>query len=346
MFRGLYMAASAMVTEVKRVDVLANNIANADTNGYKGDRVVTGPFREVLISRINDDTPHSIYARTGGLTAETEGDRIRVETRGRFLVIETPRGRSYATEAALTVNDEGYLVTTSGNYVLGENGRIRVGGPEQLYIDQGGSVYSYGNPVGRLRMFTAPGVIGTVNGGSVLNEVVTSFMQGSMKETNRPLDLAIKGDGYFCVRVDGREKYTRDGSFVIDSEGYLSTAEGYRVVGDMGDIYIGDEEIDIRTNGEIYSGDLFWDRLKLVTFDRPKELRKVGDNLYEAREYSSYRYGIEGEVLQGFLETSNINAVKEMVNMISAFRTYEANQRVVMAYDEIMGKAVNEVGRV
>ena len=72
----------------------------------------------------------------------------------------------------------------------------------------------------------------------------------------------------------------------------------------------------------------------------------MGDNLYEAREYSSYRYGIEGEVLQGFLETSNINAVKEMVNMISAFRTYEANQRVVMAYDEIMGKAVNEVGRV
>ena len=65
MFRGLYMAASAMVTEVKRVDVLANNIANADTNGYKGDRVVTGPFREVLISRINDDTPHSIYARDG-----------------------------------------------------------------------------------------------------------------------------------------------------------------------------------------------------------------------------------------------------------------------------------------
>jgi flagellar basal-body rod protein FlgF len=340
------MAAGAMATEIKRVDVLANNIANADTNGYKGDRVITGPFREVLISRINDDSPESVYARTGGLMAAVEGDSIRVETRGRFLVLETPRGKSYSTEAALTVNPEGYLITKSGNFVLGERGRIRAGSLQNIYIDRNGTVYSYGNPVDRLRMFSAPGVIGTLNGGSVINDVVTSFMQGSLRETGRPLDLAIRGDGYFCVRVGSQEMYTRDGSFVKDSEGYLSTVEGYRVVGDMGDIYIGDETVDIRANGEMYSGDFFWDRLKLVTFERPSELRKVGDNLYSAAADNNYMYGIEGEVLQGFLEASNINAVKEMVNMITAFRTYEANQRVVMAYDEVIGKAVNEVGRV
>ncbi|MDD2573936.1 MAG: flagellar hook-basal body protein [Firmicutes bacterium] len=340
------MAAGAMATEVKRVDVIANNIANADTNGYKGDRVITGPFREVLISIINDKDPDRGLVPQGGLSAAAEGGRIRLETRGRFLVLDTPRGKSYSTEAALTVNDEGYLVTTSGNYVLGAKGRIQAGDIQSLYLDQSGGVYSNGYLVDRLQLFSAPGVIGTLNGGSALNSVNTFFMQGNLRETDRHLDLAIKGEGFFCVRVQGEERYTRDGSFVVDTEGYLSTVEGFRVAGDMGDIYVGDEYIDIRTNGEMYSGELFWDRLKLVTFDRLEELRKVGDNLYTAGGDNAYRYGIEGEVLQGFLETSNINAVKEMVNMITAFRTYEANQRVVTAYDEVLGKAVNEVGRV
>lgn len=346
MLRGLYMAAGAMATEVKRVDVLANNIANADTNGYKGDRVITGPFKEVLISIINDKCPDRGLVPRGGISASAEGGRIMLETRGRFLVLDTPRGKSYSTEAALTVNNEGYLITTSGNYVLGANGRIQVGDIQSVYLDQNGGVYSNGYPVDRLQLFSAPGVIGTLNGGSALNSVNTSFIQGNLKETGRTLDLAIKGEGFFCVRAQGEERYTRDGSFVIDTEGYLSTVDGFRVVGDMGDIYIGDEDIDIHTNGEIYSGDLFGDRLKMVTFDRPEELRKVGDNLYTADGDNNYRYGIEGEVLQGFLEASNINAVKEMVNMITAFRTYEANQRVVTAYDEVLGKAVNEIGRV
>jgi flagellar basal-body rod protein FlgF len=340
------MAATSMATEIKRVDVIANNIANADTNGYKGDRVIAGPFREILISIVNDKDPAGGVMQPGGLSAIVEGGRIRLETRGRFLVLDTPRGKSYSTEAALTVNDEGYLVTTSGNYVLGLRGRIPVGDIQSLYIDQKGDVYSNGYPVDRLRLFTGPGVIGTLNGGPAPNRITTYFMQGNLRETDRPLDLAIKGEGFFCVRVQGEERYTRDGSFVTDSEGYLATAEGYRVVGDMGDIYIGDEDIDIHSNGEIYSGDLFWDRLKLVTFDRPEQLLKVGDNLYVADGESLYRYGIEGEVLQGFLETPNVNAVKEMVNMITAFRTYEANQRVVTAYDDVLGKAVNEVGRV
>ncbi len=340
------MAASAMATETQRVDVLANNIANANTNGYKGDRVITGPFREVLISIINDNSLDRGLSPASGLSVTAEGDRIRLETGGRHLVLDTPRGRSYCTEAELMVNPEGYLITSSGNYVLGVNGRIQAGDIQNLYIDGSGSVYSGGQLVDRLNMFWTRGAIGTLNGGSALNEVATSFMQGNIRETNRSLDMAIEGEGYFCVRVDGQERYTRDGSFVIDSEGYLSSVEGYRVVGDMGGIYIGDQEFEINKNGEIYSGDYFLDRLKLVTFSKPEELQKVGDNLYMAREDNTYDYGVQGQVIQGFLEASNINAVKEMVNMITAFRTYEANQRVISAYDEVIGKAVNEVGRV
>ena len=66
----------------------------------------------------------------------------------------------------------------------------------------------------------------------------------------------------------------------------------------------------------------------MVTFDRPEELRKLGDNLYTADGDNNYRYGIEGEVLQGVFGGFQHKSVKEMVNMITAFRTYEANQRV------------------
>lgn len=346
MLRGLYMAASAMSTETKRVDVLANNIANADTNGYKRDEVITGPFREVLISKINDRGPDRLLASSGRLSVERQDDKIRLEISGRYFVIDTLPGKSFCRETELTVNPEGYLVTTSGNYILGSGGRIQPGSMENLYIDQSGAVYSNGRLLDRLQLNTAPGVIGTLNGGAAINKVVTSFLQGNLKETFRSLDMAIKGDGFFCLRVDGTEMYTRDGSFVTDSEGYLSSAEGYRVIGDMGWVYIGDEEFRLRSDGEIYSDDYFIDRLKLVTFERPQELEKVGDNLYRTVGGNIPYIGIQGEVLQGFLESSNINTIKEMVSMISAFRDYEANQRVITAYDETMGKAVNEVGRV
>ncbi len=346
MLRGLYMAAGAMAAETKRVDVLANNIANADTNGYKRDDVITGPFREVLISKINDKGFDMGLPVSGGLSVEREDGRIRLANQGRYFVIDTIRGRSYSSEAELTVNPEGYLVTTSGNYILGAGGRIQAGDIDGLHIDESGGVYSGGSLLDRLQLFRAPGVIGTLNGGAGIKRVVTSFMQGNVRETHRPMDMAIKGDGFFCVRVDGGEMYTRDGAFVTDSEGYLSSAEGHRVVGDMGWVYIGDEEFQLRSNGEIYSDEYFLDRLKLVTFDRPEELEKVGDNLYRSRDDNTPYIGIQGEVLQGFLEASNINTIKEMVGMISAFRDYEANQKVISAYDETMGKAVNEVGRV
>lgn len=343
------MAASAMSAETKRVDVIANNIANANTSGYKRDDLITGPFREVLISKLNDYGPDRFrgMATATGVEVDMREDTVELTSRGRYFVIDTIRGKSYSTEAQLTVDPEGFLVTTSGNYILGSSGqRVRPGSMEGLYIDQNGGVYSNGQLVDRLQRFSAPGVIGTLNGGAAVNKVVTSHRQGSLNQTDRPLDMAIKGDGFFCIRVDGQEMYTRDGSFVIDSEGYLATADGHRVIGDMGWLYIGEERFQLHQNGEFYSDDYFLDRLKLVTFERPEELEKVGDNLYRAREDNIPYIGIQGQVLQGFLETSNINAVKEMVSMISAFRDYEANQKVIAAYDQTVDKAVNEVGRV
>lgn len=346
MIRGLYTSARSMATEIMRIDVMANNIANVDTNAYKKDLIVTGPFLEVLISRLNDGSIDRNISPFKGVTVENRGDRIRVETEGTYFIIDTPRGKSFSTSAELSVSEGGYLITTSGNYILGNNGRIRVNGIERMSIDQNGVVLVDGQPVDKLRMYSGPKVIGTLNGGAGVNEIVTSFTQGNFKETDCPTDIAVKGEGFFTLSVNGEERYTRDGSFIIDAQGYLTSKEGYRVLGEEGEIWIGDGGMEVRNNGEIYVEGEYVDVLKMVTFEDTRQLMKIGDNLYKSRENANIRQGIDGEVLQGFLESSNVNAVKEMVNMITAFRAYESNQKVVTAFDEMIGKAVNEVGRV
>lgn len=345
MIRGLYTAAKAMYTESKRVDVLANNIANVDTSGYKKDEVVTGAFLERLISRLNDNGIGQKVQSFKGVTIERTGDRVEIHSRGAYLVVDTPRGKSFGTSALLEVNPEGYLVTTSGNFILGEKGRIRVESADDLYIDDKGKVYSGGQVVDKLKLLTGPNVIGTLNAGSRVENKVVSFIQGNLKETGKATDLAVRGEGFFTVLVDGEERYTRDGSFIVDAQGFLATKEGYRVLGERGEIPLGHDKFDVKPNGEIYKEGELIDRLKLVSFQHPEYLAKTGDNLYRARGEAGPRAGIEGKVLQGFLEGSNVNAIKEMVNMIAAFRSYEANQRLVTAYDRMLEKAVNEIGR-
>lgn len=346
MIRGLYTAAKSMSTETKRVDVLSNNIANADTNGYKKDLVITGPFSEVLISRLNDNSIKDRFQAFKGVSMESTGKGLKVETGGAYMVIGTPRGKSYNTQAELEVSPEGYLITTTGNSIMGEKGKIRVNSFEDLFIDERGTVFSGGQPVDKLQLFAGPNIIGTLNAGARTDEIVTSFMQGSIKVTNCSTDFAIKGKGFFTVAVDGEERYTRDGSFGIDAEGYLVTKEGYRVMGESGEIWIDEGSMEVRSNGDVYVEGEWIDRLKLVDVENPEALMKTGNNLYNTRDEARIRSGIDGEILQGFIESSNVNSVKEMINMLTAYRSYESNQRVVMAYDNMINKAVNEIGRV
>jgi len=346
MLRGLYTAAKSMSTENKRVDILANNIANADTNGYKKDLVVTSPFSEVLISRLNDNSINDKFQPLERVSLESTQKGFKIETGGSYLVMETSRGKSYSTNAGVEVSPEGYLITTTGNFVMGQKGKIRVSNTQKLSIDERGTVFSDGEPVDRLQLSTAPNMIGTLNAGARADDIVTSFMQGSIKQTNCPTDLAIKGKGFFTVMVDGEERYSRDGSFGIDNRGFLVTKDGYKVMGEEGEIWIDEGSMEVRSDGEVYADGEWIDRLKLVSLDNPEALMKIGNNLYKARDEARISPGVEGEVLQGFIETSNVNTIKEMVNMVTAFRSYEANQRIVMAYDSMIEKAANEIGRV
>jgi len=117
-------------------------------------------------------------------------------------------------------------------------------------------------------------------------------------------------------------------------------------LGENGIITAPNGKFTISQTGNVYSeqGE-FIDRLRLTSFTDYSELRKVGDNLYTTTEYAEQK-AFDGLVEQGFLETSNVNTVQEMVEMISVMRAYESNQKVLMTFDSTMEKAANEVGRV
>ncbi|NLY42865.1 MAG: flagellar hook-basal body protein [Clostridiaceae bacterium] len=193
--------------------------------------------------------------------------------------------------------------------------------------------------------------IGTMRLGSDVVQVFTDYSQGTLMQTDRPTDISLKGDNsaFFVVSVpreDGMiEMYTRDGSWTLDSEGYLVTREGYRVAGEEGDIYLGTENFTVKEDGSIYVDDEYIDSLRIVSFIDTTSLLKYGENLVQAAEEAETR-PFQGQVVQGYLENSNINPVEEMVDMIQVMRAYEANQKVINAYDDTLDKIINEVGRV
>lgn len=177
----------------------------------------------------------------------------------------------------------------------------------------------------------------------------TSYTQGSLSSTGNPTDLAISNDDHAFFSVEngeGKELYTRDGGFTIDRDRFLVTTEGYKVVGENGYINLSDDNFSIGIDGTITNdrGEKLG-KLKITAFDNPETLTKVGNNLLSS-DVDSVEKDFKGEIQQGYLEMSNVNTVNEMVNMISVSRAYEANQKVLQTQDEMLGKAVSDVGRV
>ena len=122
--------------------------------------------------------------------------------------------------------------------------------------------------------------IGMMGTGVMLDEVNTDFNQGHLITTSNPLDLAIRGEGFFQVQTPEGIRYTRDGSFSLSSNGYLVTKEGYYVLGENGPLQLlqtGD--ITISQQGEVFVNDEYIDRLNIVTFADLNQLQKQGDNL-------------------------------------------------------------------
>jgi flagellar basal-body rod protein FlgG len=191
--------------------------------------------------------------------------------------------------------------------------------------------------------------IGQLGTGVQLEKSYTDFSMGGIKRTGNPLDLSIKGDGFFVVQTPSGRKYTRNGSFSLNQDGQMVTQQGYPVLSenDQPIQTIEGRRINIDGNGQVYLGDLQADRLQIVDFDDRENLIKTGKNLFENKgDQVAVQQADDFQLLQGYLEGSNVNVVQEMSKMIEVNRLYQAQQRVIKNADSTLDKAVNQVGRV
>lgn len=176
---------------------------------------------------------------------------------------------------------------------------------------------------------------------------VLDMTQGTMEKTDRKLDAAIKGDGFFVVNTPSGSRYTRDGSFTVGTDGTLLTREGYAVQGEKGAIRLTSPEVSIDSTGGVHDKGMDVDRIKLVSFNKPEELKREGNFFIPSdARVKEAAVSPDTQVQQGYVEVSNVNAVTAMTTMIEAMRSYETHTKMIQTLDDMTKKAIEEVGRV
>jgi flagellar basal-body rod protein FlgG len=196
--------------------------------------------------------------------------------------------------------------------------------------------------------------VGGIMTGSQVFETFVNTMPGTIRPTGNPFDLAIQGDGYFTVKsANGDLFYTRAGNFRVDDDGYLTTTEGLRVQGKLGDIRLNQDQgpFNFSGSGQLTGRGQAIDQLQITRFENNQSLQKVNANLYAAGPAAKRRPGDVTDtrpgysIVQGSVEESNVNPVMELVNTIQGQRLYEALQKNIHMHNSTLEKAVNEVGR-
>ncbi|KYG67154.1 flagellar biosynthesis protein [Bdellovibrio bacteriovorus] len=184
----------------------------------------------------------------------------------------------------------------------------------------------------------------------------TDFSQGSLKPTGNNLDVAIDGKGFFEIATPGGVRLTRAGNFTLDGNGQLVTKEGHPVLsaGEPGADpasrvirVTGNAPLSISDSGDVIEGTEVVGRLSMVQVNNPDSLLKQGSGLYTFKDnIAPDMVNVANpSVRQGFLETSNVNIVQEMTDMISTQRVFESTQKAISAYDQMADKMVNVVGK-
>lgn len=203
--------------------------------------------------------------------------------------------------------------------------------------------------------------LGTVNLGVKVGETYRDFSQGSFDVTDNPYDVALDGQGFFAVEFRSKTgetsvKYTRDGSFTVNRDGYLMTKDGDYVLnangarngvgGQANYIRVNpNQDVEIDSLGTVYQDNTAVAQIGVVDFENYDYLEKYGENLFDVVPGGQIIQS-DARVEQGCLEMSNVNIVTEMVDMITITRAYEANQKIITTIDDTLDKAVNTVGKV
>lgn len=194
--------------------------------------------------------------------------------------------------------------------------------------------------------------IGVNNPGVKIGEGYTDFSQGPLKTTGNTFDMALTDKGFFAISYTNKAgetsvKYTRDGNFTLTADGHLVTQDGDAVLGtDKKPIQI-DNHADtvIDTSGNIIQNGQIVATIQVTDFEDYNYLEHYGENYFQPIE-GAVETEAPAQIYAGYLESSNISVVTEMVNMITIQRAYESNQKVITTYDGTLEIAANQLGKV
>jgi flagellar basal-body rod protein FlgG len=188
-------------------------------------------------------------------------------------------------------------------------------------------------------------VVGSRGEGAIIDAIQPNMTQGSLTPTGNDTDFSITGEGFFMVDTARGRRYTRQGDFALDGRGRLVTQAGDPVLDSTGaQIVPGNKRLEVDASGAILLDGTEVGRLAVVKPDAPDMIIKEGEGLWAPVPGARFSAS-EVQVTQRHLERSNVNPVLEMAEMLSALRSYEANQRAVVAQDETLNTLISQVGR-
>lgn len=356
MVKGLYIGASSMITNINKMDVIGNNLANVNTTGFKKDRVQVESFNARLLTRINGSM-YPIESGSGAVTQTQSGDEITATTDQGYFRVQTENGINYSKSLVFFKDSDGYLRTIKkniggtvdflkGDLVLGKNGPINIGDGD-FTLDASGNIMTGGTAKDQLLIGLNPNDVGTISAGIKGYYVMTDYEQGQLEMTNSPYDLAIRGDGFFTVSTSKGDYYTRDGVFTINNANELVNFDGAKLMGLKGPITVNGSNFAVNEFGEVIQDGEITDKIKMTAFSNVGDIYKVGTSYYlEQPKMTGEKVDFVGEIAQGYREQSNTDAVTEMISLIEMNRNYETSQKVITTIDDMIGKCVTELGRV
>jgi flagellar basal-body rod protein FlgG len=174
-----------------------------------------------------------------------------------------------------------------------------------------------------------------------MSDTYIHFSDAPITQTGNPFDLAIEGPGFFAISTPQGTMYTRNGQFSLNSDKQLVTQDGRPVMGDSGgEIILDGKDINIEIDGTIYVDRIRVDRIKVVDFENKKDLRNFGASMFvNTNKDANPELPVDApSVKQGAYEGSNVEVMKELVDMISTMRAYETYTKVDQAFNDLMGK--------
>lgn len=277
MFKGFYTVATGMIAQQRRTELLSNNLANANTPGFKADQSSLRSFPDMLLSSVG---------KTNASASQQAGSQ---------------------------------------------------------YMSQ----------------------VGALSTGVYMQETLPNYIQGQIYSTNFTTDMALvdgnlpqnddgsTGSIFFRLEhPEGGEAYTRNGNFTLDGQGYLVNAQGLYVLSDAGQrIQLQNDDFQLDQDGAIYVNNQQVARVGVSYAANPNLLQKQDNGLLRLQDGGALpnAYGANGvnfTLRQNYLEGSNVDSSRTMTDLMTAYRAFEANQKVLQAYDRSMEKAVNEIGKI